>query len=228
MFNAGELAAGGQGDERALVLTDESLKATRSYKFRYFARGKDKTAKFYISSLSANPNNAGNSLVLWRNGSIQFRKADRSPGAQQPLFEAMTLEGAKRIGFGTRSDGGAIGAQEFATSGNSSLAIEIKMPEGAAAGELQLEAELAPGSSNGTVLRVTLSDTDGAAKGRPVSTLLADLESPGYAGKQGSWRLPTNCRRILKARRPHPIKIQSRCPLTPPTISRSGIITTPS
>ena len=54
------------------------------------------------------------------------------------------------------------------------------MPEGAFAGELQVDAELLPGRSGDTVLRCVLSETEDVSKGRPSWALLGDPNSPGF------------------------------------------------
>lgn len=188
LFAAGELAAGGQGDERALVLNEESLAVAAQHKFRFFTRRTrgQKTAKVYLWIEGANPTSREKPVVLWRNAQVRFRNADRSAGTAQPLATALDAATRERIGFGRRPDGAALEADAFATVGDTRLAFEVPVPEGAGAIEVQVDAEMVPAAASTAVLRVTVSESEDLGKGRPSWALLGVAGSAGYrAWKDG-------------------------------------------
>jgi mono/diheme cytochrome c family protein len=179
LFGAGGAAEGGQGDERALVLSDAEVKAAATHRFRaaFRSRGR-KTSRVYLFSMSMNPVAREKSTVVWRNGSVRFRRADRSAGPAQPLAASLDEASRKRLGLA-----GGDAPNEFAMSGDASLYFDIAMPEGAAGLELQIDVELGPhrtGDVDDAVVRCTISEREELATGRPVSALLAHPQSAGF------------------------------------------------
>ena len=78
LFAAGALAAGGAGDERALVITDASLAASRTGEVKYVQRltgGGTARAHFNVASMDSD--SAETSFVIWRNPVVQVRGEDR-------------------------------------------------------------------------------------------------------------------------------------------------------
>ncbi|MGH9630539.1 MAG: DUF1592 domain-containing protein, partial [Bryobacteraceae bacterium] len=181
LFAAGELAAGGQGDERALVITEEALKASATQKLRFFMRGRDrKTARVYLSAISANPKAKDKPVVLWLNPVIRILGADRSAGAEQPLKALLDEETVRRLSFGNLPDGSPIDPQSFATASDTPLFFDVAIPEGARGLVLQVEASIVPEQAGDAVLRLTISDSKESAKGTPVWGLLASPQGAGY------------------------------------------------
>ena len=163
LLGAGGAAEGGQGDERALVLTDASVQATPSHQFRFFARSKEKTARVYLSTVSMNPAAKDKPAIRWRNGVARFRGTERGGGTQQPLLPLLSEETRKRLGI-------APGAEEFTLRAGESVFLDIPLPEGA--GGLGLEIEAAMEASQEAVVRCTVSNHEELSKGRPDSALL--------------------------------------------------------
>jgi len=186
LLGAGPRAQGGQGDERALILTEESVEATESYKFRFLARGGRgvKKTNVVLSAVSANPVSKDQAMVHWKNAVVRFRKADRSAGTQEPLLAAMSKESRAKL---TLPPAGA--TYDFATPAGSSVAVEIAMPDGVFGMEVSADAELAPGGVGDAVVRATISETADLAKGRPSSALLARPKTEAFkAWKAGVLR----------------------------------------
>jgi hypothetical protein len=184
LFAAGELAAGGAGDERALVITDDALEAKPSERLRYFQRirGSGK-ATVHISVLPTDPNFTEPSVVIWRNATVQNRRRDRSAGPGQSLKALLDEETANRLAFGKLPDGSAIAPEDFAMASDTSVSFEVAVPEGAGAFGLTVEAELAGGPA-GNVVRLLISESEEESKGRPTWALLANPDSEGYR----SWK----------------------------------------
>lgn len=184
LFATGAAAEGGQGDERSIVMTEESLKVTPKHKFRFFVRGGrgQKSAKVFMSVEPANGATGEKPVVIWRNAMFRVRGRDRAAGEAKPLRAVLDEATIQRLGFGKLPDGTAIDTNDFATTG--SVSFDVAVPEGAFAGGLEIDAELAPGTSGNTVLRCVLSDTEDVTKGRPSWALLGDPKSPGFL----SWR----------------------------------------
>jgi mono/diheme cytochrome c family protein len=184
LFAAGELAAGGAGDERALVITDAALEAKPNERLRYFQRVRDSgKATVHISVLPTDPNFTEPSVVIWRNATVQNRRRDRSAGPGSPLKDLLDEETVNRLSFGKLPDGSDIAPGEFAMASNTSVSFEVPVPEGAGAFGLTVEAELAGGPA-GNVVRLLISESEEESRGRPTWALLANPDSEGYR----SWK----------------------------------------
>jgi len=186
LFAAGALAAGGQGDERALVLTDASLKAASTFKFRTFFRGrrnatKDGKARIYLSSLSANPNSKDKPFLIWRNAKVRFLKPDRSGGPSTDMLPFLDDESRAKLNLGKGPEGATVGTEEFVTSGESTLFFDIKTPPDAAAVAVEIEAGIIPGATGDAVLRVTVADRADLSTGRPPAyAIMGNPDSKGF------------------------------------------------
>ena len=182
LFAAGELAAGGQGDERALVLTEESLAAKPSNSFRFFWRGRPKqSTKLYLTATSANPTAKDKALVIWKNPVVRFRKADRSAAPEQPFMTMLDQKTIERLSFGKRADGVPIDPTGFSSEAGQTITIDIASPADAGFGELTIEAALSEGAAGDAVLRCTVADREDLSKGRPPGyTLLGRPDREGF------------------------------------------------
>ncbi len=180
LLGAGGAAEGGQGDERALVLTDESVKAETMHRFRTFFRAAGQTARVHVSAVSANPNGKDKPYVIWRNATVRVRNKDRSAGQQTSLFETLDAAQMEKLGFGKAPDGTPIGEKEFALAAGASTYFDLAIPGGAGAVELMAEGLFRGGPNGDGVLRCTLSDRAELATGRPISAVLGDEKAPGY------------------------------------------------
>ncbi|MEZ5402763.1 MAG: DUF1592 domain-containing protein [Bryobacteraceae bacterium] len=189
LFAAGDLAKGGAGDERALVITDAALKAVDKHKFNFFLRMRRQnpdqqkepetkggpaatTRKIYFNVLDANPRaGEGKAVVSWRKPTVRTRGRDRGTGESKPLRDVLTPESAAALN--PDADG------DFITEGETRLALDVNLPPGSFGLALQVEAELL-GAPEGAVMRVTISDREEAATGTPVWALMAEPASDGF------------------------------------------------
>lgn len=202
LLGAGELAAGGAGDERALVLTAAELQASKTNRFRFQSRlGRNDKPSVMISVTSANPGSLDQPPVVWSGGVVRFQSPERppTPGAQQPesqseaqpaqqqrgggspglpLRELLGPELAAKIGFGKGLNGEIIDEDSFVTQGETELRFELDVPSGSRGFTLQLDAAVQFAPDSDAVLRATISN--GAMSGRPDSALLADPKGAGY------------------------------------------------
>jgi len=183
LLGAGGAAEGGQGDERALVLTGDSIQATPLQRFRFAVRGRrQKTTRLYISTVSANPDSKDKAVVRWRNAIVRFRGADRSAAGEQPLEALLDEASRKKLGLGAQPSTAPL---EFTTTADSTLFVDVATPETAAGLEFQTEAAIVPGVSGDAVARCTISDREEVARGRPTSALLAQRGPAFDAWKAG-------------------------------------------
>ncbi len=199
LLGAGELAAGGAGDERALVLTAAELEAAKENKFKFQSRlGRDAKPKVVISVTSANPGSTDKPAIVWSGGVVRFQSpppaqptpADgqavdpqepqerKGPGPGISLRELLGPELAAKIGFGKGLNGEAIDEDSFVTTSESELAFEVPVPAGSRGFSLNIEGKASFAPDSDAVLRATISN--GGSRGRPSSALLADPESAGY------------------------------------------------
>jgi len=183
LFAAGALAAGGQGDERNLVVSAETLQGTPTHRFRFQLRGRpgrasrETPATVYLTGLSVNPRSTDKPIVLWQNAKVRFRKMDRSAGIEKPLLEAITPESRELLK--PTADGTG-----FTTQSDQPIALKFVLPEGTGGLELQAEAQLLNQGNGDAIVRCTISDQADVSTGRPVWALLADPKSPGFV----AWR----------------------------------------
>ena len=180
LFAAGALAAGGAGDERALVITDESLAGAVTHKLRFTSRDRDDKSGFYLSIVPVNPASSENPVVVWRNATIRELRADRSRGPEQTLLSVLDEQTARKLAFGQRPDGGAVGSNDFATEGDTRLFLPMTPREGTLGFQLNVSVEVGLERSNDAVLRCTITDRKGPAALTPVWALLADPQSEGF------------------------------------------------
>ena len=182
LFGAGALAEGGEGDERALVLTGESLAAATRHRFRFFARSDGKTpARIHLSAISVNPRSRDRAVIHWRNATVRFRKKDRSAGPQIPLAAALDPDSLRKLGIERREDGQYGASTAFVTPGGSApLFFQVVPAPDASAVEVQMEAEIGPPETGDAVVRCTISESEDLTRGRPVSALLGHSGTAGF------------------------------------------------
>ena len=175
LFAAGALAAGGLGDERNLVLSEETLQGetTHSFSYPFQSRRAITEATVYVTTLSVNPRSTDNPMVLFKNARVRFRKADRSAGDEKSLFEAITEESRKQLT--PTADGTG-----FTLPGKASIPLRVVFPPGVGGVEFRMDAELLPQGAGDAVIRTTISNQEDVSTGRPMWALLANPKSPGY------------------------------------------------
>ncbi len=157
------------------MVSADTIKGVSSYSFRYpfFSRRVIKEAKVYLTTLSLNPRSKDKPVVLVKNATVRFRKADRSAGAEVPLFEA--IDEASRKGLTLTADG-----KSFTLPGDAVTPLRVPFPEGVGGIGFQMDVELLNQGAGDAVIRCTLSDQEDVSKGRPAWTLLADPKAAGY------------------------------------------------
>jgi mono/diheme cytochrome c family protein len=204
-FARGDLAAGGAGDESPLSFDDSTLKAEPTRRFTYAlgmrggrGRGGPSTpgpATVHLAFTNVNPAPGVTPVVIWRNARVVTRAAGGpgrgAPGANAgagrggpgPIISTQSLRSflpadvAATLKFGASPDGTAMGAEDFATAGPASFAIDV--PAGGNIIEFQADAEL--GTDRDAVVRVMLSDRpEGSSRDALQRALIGDPQSAGY------------------------------------------------
>ncbi len=164
IFSAGAEAEGGQGDERSLTLDDASLTVKAKHHFRFQSRVRaGKPIRLFLSVGSANPASKDKPVILWHNATLRFR-IDKAPlGESIPVAAVNSAVMDK----------------------DTVLPVDFEIPATATTMEFQVDAEIAPQEFGDAIVRVVLSDSAEAAKGRPASVLLGDPKGVGYQ----AWKL---------------------------------------
>jgi len=181
LFAAGALAAGGAGDERALVITDASLAASKSGKVNYLQRlpeGGEARAHFNIASMDSD--SAETSFVIWRNPTVQVRGEDRKTPEHQPLRSFLDEATVAKLGFGKHPGGDEIGPNDFVMASDTTFVLDVPLPASARGLNIKADVEIDSGTGGSAVLRCTVSEAEGFSQGTPAWVLLADTESDGY------------------------------------------------
>ncbi|HYZ84594.1 MAG TPA: DUF1587 domain-containing protein, partial [Bryobacteraceae bacterium] len=179
LLAAGAVAEGGEGDERSLVLTERSLKAEPTHKFRYVIRSRGTNgATVYFSVLPADADAKDKPMVIWRNAILRTRGKDRGMGNSQPLLELLDQPTRDRLRFGKGPEGVTVGPNDFVAT--EPVTVEVKLPEGAAGGLLEVEGEYVPGPNKDAIIRAVVANGPEATKGIPAWGLLGNSDSPAY------------------------------------------------
>lgn len=179
LLGAGGAAEGGQGDERALVLTEESVNAEKSHSFRGFVRrGRgETTTRLHLLAVSANPNAQNKGYVTWRKMEVRFRDKDRKPSAPAPLAAILDAASLKRLGLDAANPDAPVALKMAA---GESLYLDVTTPGDTTFLDFQAEAVVDLATIGDAVIRCTLSDSPELSRGRPVSALLGNAEDAGY------------------------------------------------
>ncbi len=181
LFGAGELAAGGAGDERALVITDESLEAKSKESLRFVQRIKEKgKATAHIAVEPTDPHSTAGGVVIWRNPTMRVSR-NGDPVSIKEFLDAETIE---RIGFGRLPDGGELPDTDFAVASGSTLSFEMALPKDSRFISVAMDIELASGHSDDAILRVLMSE-DESESGRPAWALLGNSASDAFKTWKG-------------------------------------------
>jgi hypothetical protein len=176
LFGAGELAAGGAGDERALVLTDAALEVKTKEKLTLLQRIRNRgKATVHISVAPTDPSSTAKPVITWRNASLRMGRD--SPG--KPLSEMLDEAAVAKIGFGRGLDGAILGPDDFVTQGDTEVDFEIKIPDDARFVALSMDAELDMERSGDAVARVLVSET-AEGSGRPAWALFGDADTQAF------------------------------------------------
>ncbi|HYP07369.1 MAG TPA: DUF1592 domain-containing protein [Bryobacteraceae bacterium] len=193
------------GDDALYEITDKTIQANLKqpvrFLFRTDQRGQQakKTMRVYLMAQVMNPGAKDAPVVVFRNGVIRPRsRGPQAPvgdtagggaaGAQNrrprpsdiPILSVLDGETVKRLGFGKRPDGAAIGENALAVRAGESVSFDVPVPETNFGFEVQFEAELLAEEAGDVVLRCMLSDQADPSKGRAGYTFLADAKGLGY------------------------------------------------
>lgn len=178
LFGAGELAAGGAGDERALVLTEAAITAEPSADLRFVQRIRERgKASAYFSVEQANPRAEAAAYVIFRNPLVRDRDENVKP---RPLRDLLDEETIARIGFGRMPDGTLLPPTDFAVKTGETAWMNIDIPKTARGFGFSLRAEPAEGTGDENILRILISETKDGSVGRPSWALLGNVESDSF------------------------------------------------
>ncbi len=189
LFAAGALAAGGQGDERALTLNDAALQPDASHSFKYPLRGRlKKSVRVYFTLIPLNPHGQDKPLVVWHNAMVEMRGKEKgAPLIQKSLKSLLDADTVARLNFGKRSDGGEIDPDDFAMPSDGTVYVDIPTDGSVTGlGTLNVEARIGAKSAGDAIIRCTMADGPQGASGIPAWSLLGDPNTAGFrAWKSG-------------------------------------------
>jgi hypothetical protein len=184
------LAAAAGDEEEAAVLTAGEVRVAASHTLTAdltWPAGA-KVAGFELSVARASKDPAAAVVVVWRNATVRFRRADRRRERPQPLAPALSPQTSDRIALGKHPRGGTIGGGDFATVGETRVPITLRIPDGMISAQLVVEVGLDNRSGGTGIVRCRIADGEvegeTAAEVGDTSTLLADPTDPHV----GAWR----------------------------------------
>ena len=180
LFGAGEIAAGGAGDERALVITDAAVVAKRSEDLNFVQRlAEPGKATMHISLGEANPNASTDAVVVFRTAGVRLTRGQETT----PFRDLIDAETAEKLALGHGPDGTVIGTDDFVLPAGTEIGFALNVPKDARFLSMRLKAEIA-GDPGDAVLRLLISETADGQSGRPAWALLGDPDSDGFK----SWK----------------------------------------
>jgi hypothetical protein len=183
----GVLAAAAGDEEEAAVLTEGDVDVDATHQFVAVINWDDGAteAAFELSVASACKYPAHEALVIWKNPRLRLRRPDNRRGDYVPLSSFLTKSSLDRLAIGRHPQGAAIGEHGFVLTGESAVALTMRIPEGMTAARLYVDVELDVKHGADRVVRCRISD--GATAGETVASvgataaLLANPASPVVA-----------------------------------------------
>src|SRR5207245_11381319 len=127
-----------------------------------------------FSIMSGDPSRKADSVVVWRNPRLRFRRLTRRRDEPEPLISVLSEEVARQFAFGQHPRGGTVGPRDFVTIGEESHSFELPVPDGARGLEVSAEVELDLAHGEDCVVRCSIIEGDDPAKIKTNSALLAD------------------------------------------------------
>ena len=215
LYAAGELAKGGAGDERALVIDQASIQPKKSDSMRFIMRNRGRNrARIFFEAVPMNPAATARPVIVWKGGSVRFFKEDRSRSEPQALVDLLTEESRAKVMLGQAPDGSALDADAFAMlPGDEPIQLDVDVPEGSGGLALSIDVEVREEGVGGSVLRTTISSDREASRGRPTYALLGNPESEGFkAWEAGVLEFAGNLPQVSQGE-PYPA---DRDPIPPP------------
>lgn len=192
LFGAGDAAEGGLGDERSFDLTDASLAVKSRQPMRFFVRGRRQRGsasgkvELHFTVTSVNPESKDRPVVIWRNPMVRAGRRAVGPEAEakppQPLIELLDEQSRATFNFGKHPNGGSLAPTDFAMAADTTIAIDLPMPEDGNGLALQVEVSLEGREVGDAIVRATLSDRPYVVlkAGAPQSALLGFADAPGF------------------------------------------------
>lgn len=184
------LAAAAGDEEEAAVLTAGEVRTavkhtlTADLSWPKGAKGAD----FELSVARASKDPADAAIVVWENPRVRFRRADLRRERPRPLGPALSPETANRLALGKHPRGTKIGGGDFATVGEATVPITLRIPDGMTSAQLIVNVALEKRAGGADIVRCRIADGEiegeTAAEVGDTSTLLADPADPHVA----AWR----------------------------------------
>ncbi len=170
-------------DEEAPILSENTIQVEKQHKFvaRFAWMEPPANTVIQFSILSGDPSRKVDSVVIWRNPRLRFRRLTRRRDDSEPLPKVISDEVAAQFAFGQNPRGGSIGPQDFVTVGEQSRSFELPVPEGARGIEVSVDVELDLAHGENCVVRCSIVEGNDPAKIKTNSALLADPEGKPFA-----------------------------------------------
>ena len=175
-------------DEEAPILSENTIQVQQKHNFvaRFAWMEPPTKTRVQFAVLSGNPSRDVDSVVLWKNPRLRFRRLTRRRDEPQPITDFLTDETTKPFAFGQHPRGGEVSIRDFVTIGAESRSFELDVPEGARGLEITAEVELDLAHGEDCVIRCSIIEGDDSEKLKTNSALLANpAGKPFQAWKAG-------------------------------------------
>jgi hypothetical protein len=186
------LAASAGDEEEASVLTAGEVRIDAEHSFTADINWPDDetTADFELSVTTASNQSARGALVVWRNARLRFRQTDLRRSGYEPLVSHLAPESLRLLDAGKHPTGAAIGKNDFAIRGETTIPVKLLVPPGTTSAQLFVDVELDVEHGADRIVRCRIADGEvegeTAAEVGDSSALLANPRSPAVADwKQG-------------------------------------------
>ena len=179
LFAVGAMARGGAGDERALIITDETIVGRSRAALEFSSRDRgDGLGDLYLSVTQLNPGMQSAPRVVWRNATVRATTRGQQRLPERPLVELLAASEIERIGFG-HADG--LGPGDFSTTGEARLRVSVPATDEWAGFVFSVEVEVDLAKDDASTLRVVIGDREEGSTTRAASALLTRPEGAPFA-----------------------------------------------
>jgi hypothetical protein len=169
-------------DEEAPILSENTIQVRQKHSFaaRFAWMEPPTKTRVQFAVLSGDPSRNVESVVVWKNPRMRYRRADRRRDEPQAVSEFMPAETTRAFAFGRHPRGGEIGPQDFVTIGSESRGFDLELPVGTRGLEVFVDVELDLAHGEDCVVRASIIEGDDPAKVKTNSALLAEPNGKAF------------------------------------------------
>ncbi len=169
-------------DEEAPILSENTIQVRQKHSFvaRFAWMEPPAKTRVQFAVLSGDPSRNVESVVVWKNPRMRFRRLSSRRGEAEAVSEFVSEEALHAFAFGQHPRGGEVGPQDFVTVGSQSRMFDLEVPEGTRGLEVIVDVELDLARGEDCVVRASIIEGEDPAKVKTNSALLAEPDGKAF------------------------------------------------